>query len=173
MGLGPSTVVRLEGALTHEVLRYCTAIRGSVLRVVRGTGWDESTDATGQLTRGAKSPTAFETLIGHNRKPAATKSWVRHGHAKTALNTGSVQGTGASRARSNSCGLPDAGPPNPTKTAYGGAQGYPCQATRRLASDFVSMNTTIWTFVRLPVRPNAHQVSRPTHDVHSICTICG
>jgi len=76
VGLGPSTVVRLEGALTHEVLRYCTAIRGSVLKVVRGTGWDESTDATGQLIRGAKSPTAFETLIGHNRKPAATKSWV-------------------------------------------------------------------------------------------------
>jgi len=76
VGLGPSTVVRLEGALAHEVLRYCTAIRGSVLKVVRGTGWDESTDATGQLIRGAKSPTAYETLIGHNRKPAATKSWV-------------------------------------------------------------------------------------------------
>ena len=76
MGLGPSTVVRLESALTHEVLRYCTAIRGSVLKVVRGTGWDESTDATRQLIRGAKSPTAFETLIGHNRKPATTTSWV-------------------------------------------------------------------------------------------------
>jgi hypothetical protein len=173
VGLGPSTVVRLEGALTHEVLRYCTAIRGSVLKVVRGTGWNESTDATGQLIRGAKSPTAFETLIGHNRKPATTTSCVRHGHAKTALNTGSVQGTGASGARSNSCGLPDAGPPNPAKTAYGGAQGYPCQATRRLASDSVSMNTKIWTFVRRPVRPNTQQVSRPTHDVHSICTICG
>jgi len=66
MGLGPTTVVGLEGALTHEVLRYCTAIRGSVLKVVRGTGWDESTHS-----RGKESP-AFETLIGHNRKPAAT-----------------------------------------------------------------------------------------------------
>jgi hypothetical protein len=27
MGLGPTTVVRLEGALAHEVLRYCTAMR--------------------------------------------------------------------------------------------------------------------------------------------------
>ncbi len=41
MGLGPPTVVRLEGALAHEVLRYCTAIRRSALKVVRvqgGTG---------------------------------------------------------------------------------------------------------------------------------------
>src|SRR5450759_3178603 len=38
VGLGPSTVVRLEGALAHEILRYCTAIRGSVLKVMRGTG---------------------------------------------------------------------------------------------------------------------------------------
>jgi hypothetical protein len=26
VGLGPTTVVRLEGALAHEVLRYCTAV---------------------------------------------------------------------------------------------------------------------------------------------------
>ena len=40
MGLGPATVVRLERALAHEVLRYCTAMRGSVLKVVRGTRSD-------------------------------------------------------------------------------------------------------------------------------------
>jgi hypothetical protein len=68
MGLGPPTVVRLEGALAHEVLRYCTAIWVSVLKVVRGTGRDESTGATGPYF-----PAAFETLIGHNRKPATTK----------------------------------------------------------------------------------------------------
>ena len=41
MGLGPATVVRLKGALAHKVLRYCTAIRRSALKVVRvqgGTG---------------------------------------------------------------------------------------------------------------------------------------
>ena len=38
MGLGPAAVVRLEGALAQEVLRYCTAIRRSALKVVRGTG---------------------------------------------------------------------------------------------------------------------------------------
>ena len=37
MSFGPATVVRLEGALAHEVLRYCTAIRRSALKVVRGT----------------------------------------------------------------------------------------------------------------------------------------
>jgi hypothetical protein len=67
VGLGPTTVVRLKSALAHEVLRYCTAIRGSVLKVVRGTRWDDSTHSMGQ-----GSPSAFETLIGHNRKPAAT-----------------------------------------------------------------------------------------------------
>jgi hypothetical protein len=36
MSLGPATVVRLESALAHEVLRYCTAIRRSALKVVRG-----------------------------------------------------------------------------------------------------------------------------------------
>jgi len=100
--LGPPTVVRLEGALTHEVLRYCTAIWGSVLKVMRGTGWDESAGAPGRYL-----PAAFETLIGHNRKPVGREILgERHGYAKTALSTCMPQSTGVSTARSNSCGLP-------------------------------------------------------------------
>jgi hypothetical protein len=68
MGLGASTVVRLEGALAHEVLRYCTAIRGSCAEVVRvqrraeGCRW---CDGSGDPSAGW-----ITTLIGCNRKPA-------------------------------------------------------------------------------------------------------
>ena len=148
VGLGPPTVVRLESTLAHEVLRYCTAIRGSVLKVVRGTGCDESTGATGQYL-----PTAFEALIGHNRKPAATKyssenTGMRKGPSTQAWsNVREPAAHGQTRAV-----CPVTVPPNRRKTAYGGPAGHPCQATRRLTVDGVNMNTTILTLVRLPVR---------------------
>ena len=42
-------------------------------------------------------------MIGRNRRPAATNNSVRfHRQAKTAVNTGLVQGTGVGTARSNS-----------------------------------------------------------------------
>jgi len=103
VGLGPTTVVRLEGALAHEVLRYCTAIRGSVLRVVRGTRWDESTDSTGwtESSWGVDRPqsearghvTAVENCHGNTgmRKRPSTQAWtkirepVRHGQTHVIL----------------------------------------------------------------------------------------
>ena len=40
-------------------------------------------------------------------------------------------------------------------------RGYPCQTTRRLTPGFVSMNTTILTLGRLPVRAEHAQASHP------------
>jgi hypothetical protein len=67
MGLGPATVVRLEGALAHEVLRYCTAIRA-----VCAEG------GAGQRMRQVRCSTSrSESMIGRNRRPAATNNSVR------------------------------------------------------------------------------------------------
>ena len=119
MGLGPSTVVGLECALAHEVLRYCTAIRGSVLKVVQGTRLDHSTDSTGKGI-----PTVSEPLIGHNRKPAATQNCVgctgmRKRPSIQAWSTvREPTGHGQTRAV-----CPCAVPPNRSKAAYGGPAG--------------------------------------------------
>jgi hypothetical protein len=61
MGLGAATVVRLEGALAHEVLRYCTAMRRSALKVVRGKNgagplFDESERVDGSAAIGGPRP---------------------------------------------------------------------------------------------------------------------
>jgi hypothetical protein len=101
VGLGPTTVVRLERALAHEVLRYCTAIRGSVLTSGAGTRW------SGAAARRERPTRSFE---GENRPSSQnlrheTTSVLMHGQPKTALNTGLHQGTGVSRARSNSSDL--------------------------------------------------------------------
>ena len=67
MGLGPASVVRLEGALAHEVLRYCTAIRA-----VCAEG------GAGQRMRQVRCSTSrSESMIGRNRRPAATNNSVK------------------------------------------------------------------------------------------------
>ena len=116
MGLRPTTVVGLKGALAHEILRYCTAIRRSALKGGAGTGWDRSAlrwmGSTGDDRPQSEGP-----------RPRTTLSRL-HGQAKTALKTGPVQGTGSPWARSNSAGLPEASlcdlPANPAKPSYAG-----------------------------------------------------
>jgi hypothetical protein len=99
VGLGPTTVVRLEGALTHKVLRYCTAIRRSALKVVRGQG------GTGPL---------FDEMVREVDRPQSeARGHERHrggytGMRKRPSSTGVIHGTGVGGARSNSCGLPGA-----------------------------------------------------------------
>jgi len=123
VGLGPSTVVGLEGALAHVVLRYCTAIRGSVLKVVRGQ------DGTGQLVRRCK-------LISTGQSP--TDSAVDRSQSETRGHECCEKDTGMRKRPSTQAWTtvrePDAhgqtrvvchqtAPPNRAKKAYGGAAG--------------------------------------------------
>jgi hypothetical protein len=74
MGLGPTTVVRLERALAHEVLRYCTATRRSARKMLRVQG------GTGPLFGGVERTRLHETMIGRNRRPRPrTTPWGLHG----------------------------------------------------------------------------------------------
>jgi hypothetical protein len=165
VGLGPSTVVRLERALAHEILRYCTAIRGSVLKVVRvqvrGT-------TTGRVNW-------FTMSIGHDRKPMSThgaKTACIHGHAKTALNTGLVQTYGSQRCPVKLVLFaPALHHRMREKHSMVVRRDYLCQATRRPTPGFVSMNTTILTLVRLPVgaeRPEASSTPVSTAYAQSV-----
>jgi len=90
MGLGPATVVRLEGALAHEGLRCFETLDP----VASGLDWCCSIQvdpATGPLA-----------AIGSPRSAAPGKSCAeRHGHAKTANGTGFGHDTGAATTRSN------------------------------------------------------------------------
>jgi hypothetical protein len=168
VGLGSSTVVRLEGALTHEVLRYCTAIQGSVLKVVRGTKWDESTHSAGKDShcfRDADRPQS--EACGHQELRGI------HRHAKKALNTGFVHGTGANGHGQTRVVCICAAPPNRTKKAYGGAAGL------SLSGD-TPVNTRLSEHEHYDLDPpTAPRESRtligttPTSAVHSICTGCG
>ena len=81
MGLGPATVVRLEGALGHEVLRYCTAMRRSALKVVRGKNgagplFDESErvdDRPQSKARGHEQQ--CESSTGRRKRPSTQASF--------------------------------------------------------------------------------------------------
>jgi len=94
VGLGPSTVVRLEGALAHEVLRYCTAIRG--ICAEGGAGYWVGRGLLYQQTRACENSPPTGLLQRYGSQWATVKLvWF----------------------------YLVAGPPKRTKTAYGGAAG--------------------------------------------------
>ena len=93
VGLGPAAVVRLERALAHEV---SPLLHSHVWICAEGSAGYK----VGRCRRGQ------------------TKQDCRR-HARVAVNTGLVQGTGIDRARSNSSGVSRPRPPCATKTAYG------------------------------------------------------
>jgi hypothetical protein len=100
--------------LLTRILRYCTAIRCSVLKVVRGT---RSNDAVAGLPD--------ETAAGIRKRPS-TQAWSH--------------GTGVNRARSNSSGWPGHGPRTTGKPPMVNPCGRPCQDDTPGNKDFLRID---------------------------------
>ena len=158
MGLGPTAVVRLEGALAHEVLRYCTAIRRSVLKVVRGSRWDGSARWTG----------CFKEMIGRNRRPAATNN------AGVVTRAGENGRQHRSRSRYGSgCRTVKLVPsPEPAERPMLACRAWRCQATRRATHIFLTISDR---FMRGPGCCEGRVLASVTPHPSStpIYTVCG
>ena len=117
VSLGPTTVVRLEGALTHEVLRYCTAIRGSVLRVVRVQ--KGRVNRCAGVIRDVDQP-GSETAARQNYLKLCTEDTGMRERPSTQAPTTVREPLGTVKLVSV---CPNAVPPNRSKPAYGGPTG--------------------------------------------------
>jgi hypothetical protein len=163
MGLGPAAVVRLEGALAHEVLRYCTAIRA-----VCAEG------GAGQRMRQVRCSTSrSESMIGRNRRPAATNNSVkvpRAGENGRQHRPRSRYGSGYGTVKLGRCAISHA----TVKTSYPGPARPPCQgrhAVQRVIfweSPLDSSPSPGCCEGRLPC-----EASQPLLSSTSLCTVCG
>lgn len=137
VGLGPTTVVRLEGALAQEALRLLHSHTG--ICAEGGAGY---TVGTGRCSTGC-----IEAMIGRNRRPA--------GHEQHCVGYTGMRKRPSTQASSK---IRESAGHGQTSVVFGGVchrirpkppmvdqRGHPCQATRRATQIFLSRNDKILT----------------------------
>ena len=170
MGLGPTTVVRLERALAHEVLRYCTAIRRSARKVLRVQG------GTGPLFGGVERTRLHETMIGRNRRPRPrTTPWGLHGQTPSTQASFKVRewmGHGQTRVPCHllaDCRRPACR----VKTSYAGPVRSALSGDTPSATCFFGINARFMTSPGCCEGGKPPQPSRLTQSSTLFYTVCG